>query len=163
MKYLLAIVCFHFVLLLELDAQQLLAKTNIYNEETKSHLRADTTHFDNNPAVEVSNAPGNFRLRVMEKKNSLKRLFTNHFLHEIQLDETNNFFSKDFELANAVIKYRKGKFSFQASIETIFNTDWKESQFLTGSQFKRETSPKEEIYFTPDIPVSIICGFSINF
>ena len=163
MKYLLVVVCFHLLLSIKTDAQQLWVKTVIYNMEAKSTLTGDVNRFDIKTGAKENSTSGNFRLRVMEEKSTSKSLVTPLFLHVSLADERKRFIPKDLEMVDAIIKYRRGKFSFQASIETIFNTDWKEAQFLTGSQFKRESSTEEEIYFSPGSQAPAIIGFSIHF
>jgi hypothetical protein len=44
------------------------------------------------------------------------------------------------------------KTSIGLTAENIFNTKWKETQFLTESKLKQELEPIEEIHFIPGTP-----------
>jgi hypothetical protein len=37
-------------------------------------------------------------------------------------------------------------------VVNVFNTEWKETQFLTESRLQNEPQPVEEIHFTPGSP-----------
>ncbi len=60
--------------------------------------------------------------------------------------------AQGYFVCDALINYQKKPFAIELSIQNIFNTKWKETQFATTSQLANESSPVEEIHFTPGTP-----------
>jgi outer membrane receptor protein involved in Fe transport len=59
----------------------------------------------------------------------------------------NGYFVNDLQ-AN----YTRKNYVLGLSIQNLFNTRWKETQFATESRLKNESVPVEEIHFTPGTP-----------
>ena len=55
-------------------------------------------------------------------------------------------------MVDAAANYSTKKMELGLSIQNVFNTKWKETQFDTESQLKTEVSPMSEIHFTPGTP-----------
>ncbi|WP_310588260.1 hypothetical protein [Dyadobacter sp. CY345] len=63
------------------------------------------------------------------------------------------------------LNYNKSRYAIGLSIQNLFNTRWKETQFATESRLKGKTSPVEEIHFThglTGIPTLIYILIVIN-
>ncbi len=49
------------------------------------------------------------------------------------------------------------------NVENLFDTEWNETQFATESRLFNETSPVEEIHFTPGTPFYLRGKISVAF
>jgi outer membrane receptor protein involved in Fe transport len=68
-------------------------------------------------------------------------------------NENNSIKAFGYNVFDANINYKlTHKTSIGLTAENIFNTKWKETQFLTESKLKQELEPIEEIHFTPGTP-----------
>ncbi|MES1215396.1 MAG: TonB-dependent receptor [Bacteroidota bacterium] len=71
--------------------------------------------------------------------------------------------AKGYFITDAVINYSRNNFEFGITINNIFNTKWKETQFDTETRLKNETAPVDEICFTPGTPFAAKLGFTYYF
>ncbi|HEY8936884.1 MAG TPA: TonB-dependent receptor, partial [Cyclobacteriaceae bacterium] len=78
-------------------------------------------------------------------------------------NEDNTIVAKGYFIADAIINYSQKKWEVGASVENLFNTKWKEAQFDTESRLKNETTPVDEIHFTPGTPFSLRLRFTKYF
>lgn len=69
------------------------------------------------------------------------------------------YFVTDFNLNYSFDKHWK----LGVIIENLFDTDWKETQFLTESRLQNEVAPVEEIHFTPGTPFNFRTTLSYSF
>ncbi|UAB75541.1 TonB-dependent receptor domain-containing protein [Mesoflavibacter sp. SCSIO 43206] len=69
------------------------------------------------------------------------------------------YFVTDFNLNYSFNKHWK----LGVIIENVFDTDWKETQFLTESRLQNEVAPVEEIHFTPGTPFNFRTTLSYSF
>ena len=69
------------------------------------------------------------------------------------------YFVTDFNLNYSFNKHWK----LGVIIENLFDTDWKETQFLTESRLENEVAPVEEIHFTPGTPFNFRTTLSYSF
>lgn len=60
--------------------------------------------------------------------------------------------ARGYFVADAAINYTKPKWEAGLSVQNIFNTQWKETQFDTESRLQQEPEPVSEIHFTPGTP-----------
>lgn len=67
-------------------------------------------------------------------------------------NETNSVIAKGYLIADAAISYTTRKWEAGISIQNLFNTRWKETQFDTESRLQNEPAPVSEIHFTPGTP-----------
>ena len=67
-------------------------------------------------------------------------------------NETNSVVAKGYFITDAAIQYTTRKWEAGLSIQNLFNTRWKETQFETESQLQNEPAPVSEIHFTPGSP-----------
>ncbi|MCU0325879.1 MAG: TonB-dependent receptor [Spirosomaceae bacterium] len=78
-------------------------------------------------------------------------------------NEDNSVVAKGYFVSDALINYSKNRYSVELSIQNIFNTKWKETQFNTLSRLKNEVNPVEEIHFTPGTPFNARLSFMVKF
>ncbi|MGH1336996.1 MAG: TonB-dependent receptor [Aureispira sp.] len=74
------------------------------------------------------------------------------FLKDRPANEDNSIVAKGYTIVDFNAGFRFKRFDLGFKIENLFNTDWKETQFATTSRLQGETSPVEEIHFTPGTP-----------
>jgi hypothetical protein len=77
------------------------------------------------------------------------------YLDQRPANESNTLVAKGYLLADAVLSYTKGPYSFTASAENLFNVAWNEAQFATESRLAGEAEPVDEIHYTPGTPFFI--------
>jgi outer membrane receptor protein involved in Fe transport len=78
-------------------------------------------------------------------------------------NEDNSIVAKGYFVSDALLNYTKNRYSVGLSIQNIFNTNWKETQFATESRLLNETTSVEEIHFTPGTPFNAKLSFSVSF
>lgn len=74
------------------------------------------------------------------------------FLGDRPANEDNSVIAKGYCITDFSVNYQIKKISIGVNIDNIFNTKWKETQFLTESRLAAETDPVEEIHFTAGTP-----------
>lgn len=67
-------------------------------------------------------------------------------------NETNTIIAKGYFIMDAVLNYTFKRCEVGIAIQNLFNTKWKETQFNTLTRLRNETTPVEEICFTPGTP-----------
>ncbi len=67
-------------------------------------------------------------------------------------NEDNSVIAKGYFICDAAVNYSKKKWEAGISIQNIFNSKWKETQFDTESRLQYENNPVSEIHFTPGTP-----------
>ena len=78
-------------------------------------------------------------------------------------NEDYSIIAKGYFVCDGLLSYTKNRFMTSLSIQNIFNTRWKETQFATESRLQNETSPVEEIHFTPGTPFNAKLSFTWSF
>jgi outer membrane receptor protein involved in Fe transport len=78
-------------------------------------------------------------------------------------NEDGSIVAKGYFLADALASYTKNRYTMGISIQNLFNTRWKETQFATESRLKDESAPVEEIHFTPGTPFNLRIFLQVNF
>jgi outer membrane cobalamin receptor len=78
-------------------------------------------------------------------------------------NENNTVVAKGYFVVDAAANYSTKKMELGLSIQNVFNTKWKETQFDTESQLKTEVSPMSEIHFTPGTPFFARINFTFFF
>lgn len=78
-------------------------------------------------------------------------------------NEDNSVIAKGYFVSDALINYSKNRYSVGLSVQNIFNTKWKETQFNTESRLQNEVNSVEEIHFTPGTPFNAKLSFMIKF
>ncbi len=67
-------------------------------------------------------------------------------------NEDNSIVAKGYFVNDLQANYTRKNYVLGLSIQNLFNTRWKETQFATESRLKGESVPVEEIHFTPGTP-----------
>lgn len=74
------------------------------------------------------------------------------FLGDRPANEDNSVVARGYCITDFSVNYQIKKVSIGVNIDNIFDTKWKETQFLTESRLANETEPVEEIHFTAGTP-----------
>jgi outer membrane receptor protein involved in Fe transport len=67
-------------------------------------------------------------------------------------NETKSVIAEGYFVADAAVNYTARNWEIGLSVQNIFNTRWKETQFDTESRLASEPEPVSEIHFTPGTP-----------
>lgn len=78
-------------------------------------------------------------------------------------NQDNSIVAKGYFVSDALLYYTKNHYSIGISIQNVFNTKWKETQFATESRLQNELNSVEEIHFTPGTPFNAKLSFSVSF
>ncbi|PLK44381.1 TonB-dependent receptor [Emticicia sp. TH156] len=78
-------------------------------------------------------------------------------------NEDGSIVAKGYFVTDALASYTKGKYTLGVTIQNLFNTRWKETQFATESRLKNEAEPVEEIHFTPGTPFNAKVFLQVSF
>lgn len=78
-------------------------------------------------------------------------------------NEDNSVVALGYFVTDAAINYTKKKWEAGISVQNLFNTKWKETQFDTESRLQNEPAPVSEIHFTPGTPFFARLSFNIFF
>ncbi|MDW8848935.1 TonB-dependent receptor plug domain-containing protein [Flavobacterium sp. MMLR14_040] len=74
------------------------------------------------------------------------------FLGDRPANEDNSVLAKGYCITDFSVNYQIKKITVGINIDNIFDTKWKETQFLTETRLANETDPVEEIHFTAGTP-----------
>jgi outer membrane receptor protein involved in Fe transport len=78
-------------------------------------------------------------------------------------DETNEVVARGYLICDAAVNYTQSRWEAGLSVQNLFNTRWKETQFLTESRLQGEPQPVNEIHFTPGVPFFARASFTLFF
>ncbi|RDB04480.1 TonB-dependent receptor [Runella aurantiaca] len=67
-------------------------------------------------------------------------------------NEDNSIVAKGYFVTDMQANYSRKNYTLGLSVQNLFNTRWKETQFATESRLQGEAVPVEEIHFTPGTP-----------
>jgi outer membrane cobalamin receptor len=76
-------------------------------------------------------------------------------------NENNSVIAKGYFIADASTFFTTKKWEAGISIQNLFNSKWKETQFDTESRLQNETAPVSEIHFTAGTPFFAKASFTI--
>ncbi|QOD61248.1 TonB-dependent receptor plug domain-containing protein [Polaribacter haliotis] len=74
------------------------------------------------------------------------------YIDDRPANEDNTIVADGYFVADFNINYKMKDITLGLAIENIFDVDWNETQFATESRLQNETTPVEEIHFTPGTP-----------
>lgn len=77
------------------------------------------------------------------------------YLGKRPANEDGSIVAKGYCITDANFNYQWKNLGIGVTINNIFNTKWKETQFATESRLKDEAGPVEENHFTPGTPFNI--------
>jgi hypothetical protein len=75
-------------------------------------------------------------------------------------NEDNSIAAKGYFVNDLQLNYTKSRYALGLSIQNLFYTRWKETQFATESRLQGETASVEEIHFTPGTPFAAKLSFT---
>ncbi|MCC2548357.1 TonB-dependent receptor [Hymenobacter sp. BT175] len=67
-------------------------------------------------------------------------------------NEDGSIQARGYLLLDAVVSYTRPRFQVGATVENMLNAKWNEAQFATESQLRTESTPVDELHFTPGTP-----------
>lgn len=85
------------------------------------------------------------------------------YMNDRPANESNSVVAKGYFVVDVSINFVKKKWQAGISIQNLFNTKWKETQFDTESKLQDEAIPVSEIHFTPGVPFFAKTSFTFNF
>jgi len=89
--------------------------------------------------------------------------FRYRYLGDRPANEDNSIVAKGYFVSDLLVNYAKHDWNVAISIQNLFNTRWKETQFATESRLKGEIQSIEEIHFTPGTPFFGKLSFTYSF
>ena len=96
-------------------------------------------------------------------KNGFNGSLRYRFVGDRPGNEDYSLTAKGYFITDAVLHYTKQKYEVGLTINNIFNTKWKETQFATLTRLKGEAAPVDGICFTPGTPLAARLSFGIRF
>ncbi|XLS27981.1 TonB-dependent receptor [Flavobacteriaceae bacterium M23B6Z8] len=85
------------------------------------------------------------------------------YLNDRPANEDNSIQAAGYFITDLNLNYRWKNYEVGFVIENVFDSEWKETQFATRSRLREETTPVEEIHFTPGTPFNLRAHFKIFF
>ncbi|CCG98868.1 TonB-dependent receptor plug [Fibrella aestuarina BUZ 2] len=67
-------------------------------------------------------------------------------------NEDRSIMAKGYFVTDMQVNYARRQFTLGLSLQNLFNTRWKETQFATESRLRNEATAVNEIHFTPGTP-----------
>jgi len=96
-------------------------------------------------------------------KNGFNGSLRYRFVGDRPGNEDYSLTAKGYFITDAVLHYTKRKYEVGLTINNVFNTKWKETQFATVTRLEGEAQPVDEICFTPGTPFDARLSFSVFF
>ena len=85
------------------------------------------------------------------------------YLHNRPANETNTLTALGYFVTDLSVNYTKKKYEIGLAIENLFDQQWNESQFGYTSRLKNETTPVDEVSYTPGTPFFAKLKLSVFF
>jgi outer membrane receptor protein involved in Fe transport len=85
------------------------------------------------------------------------------YLADRPADEFSEVVAEGYVLNHIKLAYERPRWALQLQVNNLFNTEWKEAQFLTESRLSSESTSTSEIHFTPGAPLNAKLGFQFFF
>ena len=101
------------------------------------------------PLAPVFTSVGGFSYQASRGFNGSLRY---RYLADRPANEDNSLVAKGYFVTDLQLNYTLPRQQFGLSVQNLFNTRWKETQFATESRLRGEAVPVEEIHFTPGTP-----------
>ncbi|WP_025763494.1 TonB-dependent receptor [Dyadobacter tibetensis] len=89
---------------------------------------------------------------TMQLNNGLSGSLRYRYMANRPANEDYSVKAKGYFVNDLQLNYSLPRFTFGMSVQNIFNTKWKETQFDTESRLEHELEPVSEIHFTPGTP-----------
>lgn len=88
----------------------------------------------------------------MQLANGLSGSIRYRYIANRPANDDNSIVAKGYFVNDLQLNYTYKKYNLGFSVQNIFNTKWKETQFDTETRLQNETEPVSEIHFTPGTP-----------
>ena len=98
-----------------------------------------------------------------KNKTGLNGSLRYRWLADRPANEDNSLTAIGYFINDFVLNYTQKKYEFGLTINNIFNIKWKETQFDTLTKLKNETTPVDEICFTPGTKLAAKLSCSLFF
>jgi outer membrane receptor for Fe3+-dicitrate len=85
------------------------------------------------------------------------------YMRDRPANEDNSIVAEGFMISDVNLNYQPKRLLIGITIENVFNTLWKETQFATESRLRDELESVEEIHFTPGVPFFARARIAYNF
>jgi len=89
--------------------------------------------------------------------------FKFRYIADRPANEDNSIVAEGYFITDFNVNYTLGNMIIGLSVENLFDSEWKETQFATESRLFNEAQPVEEIHFTPGTPFAIRGGITFKF
>ncbi|MFT4152559.1 TonB-dependent receptor [Parafilimonas sp.] len=96
-------------------------------------------------------------------KNGLNGSLRYRYLANRPANEDYSLTAEGYFITDAVFNYTKRKYEIGVTINNIFNTKWKETQFDTEYRLKTDATAVDGICFTPGTPFALTAHVSVFF
>ncbi|MFX0555562.1 TonB-dependent receptor [Maribacter sp. CXY002] len=100
---------------------------------------------------------------AVELKNGISGGLNYRYVDDRPANEDNSIVADGYFVTDANINYKWNNWTLGLIVENLFDTEWNETQFATESRLLNETSPVEEIHFTPGTPFYLRGKVSVTF
>ncbi|MEL6810122.1 MAG: TonB-dependent receptor plug domain-containing protein [Bacteroidota bacterium] len=100
---------------------------------------------------------------VIDGKRGFSGGINYRYIDDRPANEDNSIIAEGYLVADANLNYNFRNWTVSLMVENIFDTAWNETQFATESRLFNESSPVEEIHFTPGSPFYIRGKISVRF
>jgi outer membrane receptor protein involved in Fe transport len=88
----------------------------------------------------------------LQTKSGFSGSLRYRYMADRPANEDNSIVAKGYFVTDLQANYTCKNYVLGLSVQNLFNTRWKETQFATESRLKGEAVPVEEIHFTPGTP-----------
>ena len=99
----------------------------------------------------------------VKMKNGFSGACRYRFMGNRPADEFNTVNAKGYFISDVNFAYAWKKFELTICIENLFDQQWREAQFNTGSRLQFEPQPVSGIHYTPGTPRFLKVGISLKF
>lgn len=111
------------------------------------------------PLAPKFTSAGGFTYRTQYGWNGTLRY---RFMGDRPADDTNSLVAEGYFIADAAVNYTTKRWEIGLSVQNLFDTKWKETQFDTETRLQNEIAPVSEIHFTPGSPFFAKLSLTIN-
>ena len=95
-------------------------------------------------------------------KKGLNGSFRYRYVGDRSANNDYSLTAKGYFITDAVLNYAKKKYEIGLTINNVFNTKWKETQFDTETRLKNEIRPVDEICFTAGTPFAAKLSLTVK-
>ena len=112
------------------------------------------------PLAPELTSSGGFAIRDL---NNFSGGIQYRYIKDRPANEDGSIIASGYFVTDMNLNYRWKQWTLGVVIENLFNTEWNETQFATESRLQGETTPVEEIHFTPGTPFFLRGRIAVNF